>query len=150
MAKDESEELDTQKFSEDQREVQKRTRAKHARARQSSTGRQISLRWAIVALAAVVIIAAAVVYVVMANAGAANSNPDAALVAKLERVMILPQDEQPVISTVTDAAGLKTNAPFYRDAENGDKILIYAQAGKIIIYRESANLIINAGPILEG
>jgi hypothetical protein len=49
-----------------------------------------------------------------------------------------------------DADGLKSGAPFYKNAQNGDKILIFAQAGKIIIYRESESLIINAEPIIGG
>jgi hypothetical protein len=112
-------------------------------------GRQISLAWAIRIVAIVVIITAAAVYLIVSNTNKTESG-DADMLAKLGSIMILPEGEDPVISTITDANGLKTDAPFYRNAENGDKILIYAESGKIIIYRESENLIINAGPIIDG
>ena len=65
---------------------------------------------------------------------------------KISRLMTLPSDETPTLMTVTDKDKLKSQA-FFKDAENGDLLLIFPQAKKAIIYRESANKIINAGPI---
>jgi hypothetical protein len=129
-------------------EPERGTRNRYARTKRLS-GRQISLAWAIRIVAIVVIITAVGVYLIVNNVNK-NESSDAGMLAELGNIIILPEGEDPVISTITDADGLKTGAPFYRNAENGDKILIYAQAGKIIIYRESENLIINAGPIIDG
>ena len=65
---------------------------------------------------------------------------------KISRLMTLPSDETPTLMTVTDKDKLKSQA-FFKDAENGDLLLIFPQAKKAIIYRESENKIINAGPI---
>jgi hypothetical protein len=124
--------------------------------RQKSVAK-LSFSWVIALMGIVVIIAAAAVYIITRNANTsapnttntATSSADAALLTKLSSVMLLPEGEDPVISTITDAQGLKQDAPFYQNTENGDKILIYIESGKIIIYRESENLVVNAGPILD-
>lgn len=70
-----------------------------------------------------------------------------AIVAKVGRFLTLPAKEQPTLATVLDKEKLKDQA-FFKDAQNGDKILIYTEAKKAIIYRESEDKIINVGPIL--
>lgn len=54
--------------------------------------------------------------------------------------------ETPTIATVEDKEKLK-DQPFFKDAVNGDRILIYQGARLAIIYRESENRLINVGPI---
>ncbi len=68
------------------------------------------------------------------------------LKAKVGKLMQLPGDEDPVVATVSDKNKLK-DQPFFKDAANGDKILIFTAAKKAIIYRESENRLINVGPI---
>jgi len=58
---------------------------------------------------------------------------------------VLPIDETPALATVTDKAKLTTK--FLQKAENGDKILIYQKAGRVIIYRPSIDRIIDVGPV---
>lgn len=65
---------------------------------------------------------------------------------KVGKLIDLPEDEEPVLMTVSDETKLQ-NQPFFKDAKNGDQILIYAQAKKAIMYRESDNKLINVGPI---
>lgn len=59
--------------------------------------------------------------------------------------MSLP-NETPVVGTVNDKDKFK-DQPFFSGVENGDKLLIFAEAKKAVIYREKDNRIINAGPI---
>ncbi len=66
--------------------------------------------------------------------------------AKVAKLISVPADETPVLASVTDKAKLK-DQPFFKDAENGDVILLFPQAKKAIIYRESSNMLINVGPI---
>lgn len=68
-----------------------------------------------------------------------------ALKAKVSKLMQLP-DENPTVATIQDISKLKDQA-FFDDAKNGDKVLIFTEAKKAIIYRESENKIINSGPI---
>jgi hypothetical protein len=97
-----------------------------------------------------VIIAAVVIAMVFyfVNNGA-NDDGDASVLKKLEQIMILPAGEAPTISTVTNAEGLRNESSFYRNVANGDKILIYQGASKIIIFRDEKNLIVNVGPIMD-
>lgn len=67
------------------------------------------------------------------------------LVAKVKKLMLVP-DETPTLATVEDKEKLK-DQPFFKDAENGDKILIFTAAKKAIIYRPNDNRVINSGPI---
>lgn len=66
--------------------------------------------------------------------------------AKVAKLISVPADETPTLATVTDKEKLK-DQPFFKDAENGDAILIFPQAKKAIIYRDSQNRLINVGPI---
>lgn len=79
--------------------------------------------------------------------GTAQAQAEAnALVAKVSKLMALPADETPTIATVTDASIVK-DQPFFAQAQNGDKVLIYQKAGKAILYRESENKIIEVGAV---
>jgi len=68
------------------------------------------------------------------------------LVEKISKLMSLPTGEEPSTATVLDKEKLK-DQPFFANAENGDKILIYAKAKKAILYRPSTDKIIEVMPI---
>jgi hypothetical protein len=68
------------------------------------------------------------------------------LVEMVGRLMILPAGEQPTIATVTDLEKLKGQS-FFEHAQIGDKVLIYAQAKKAILFRPSENKIIELAPL---
>ncbi len=85
-----------------------------------------------------------------------KENPD--LVSKEEvrsitssigRFMELPQGEEPTLATVTDIEKLK-DQEFFKSAVNGDKVLIYTQARKAILYRPSTEKIIEFAPLVIG
>lgn len=65
---------------------------------------------------------------------------------KLGVLMELPKNETPTIATVTDKGKLK-DQPFFKSAQNGDKVLLYINARKAILYREKDNKIIEVAPI---
>lgn len=69
-----------------------------------------------------------------------------ALVDAVGKLIELPANEQPRLATVTDVTQL-SGQPFFVKAKNGDKVLIYAQAGKAILYRESINKIIEVASV---
>jgi hypothetical protein len=71
-----------------------------------------------------------------------------ALVAKVGKLVALP-NEQPTIATVNDISKLK-DQPFFAQAENGDKILIYANAKKAYLYSVKQNKVLDVAPVNIG
>jgi len=69
------------------------------------------------------------------------------LLEKVGKLIILPDDEEPTVATITDIEALRQEQSFYKDAQNGNKVLIYMQAKKAIIYDEERNILVNVGPI---
>ena len=63
----------------------------------------------------------------------------------VKRLMSLPQGS-PLIYTVIDKKQIATQ-PFFKNVENGDKVLMFVQDKKAIIYRPSTDKIIDVGPI---
>ena len=77
----------------------------------------------------------------------ANADPNSqieALVAEVGRLVILP-DEKPTVGTVQDKEQLRSQ-PFFANAENGDRVLIFANAHKALLYRPSTQKIIEIAP----
>ena len=68
---------------------------------------------------------------------------------KISRLVVLPEGEEPVVATVTDKEKLK-DQPVFEKAENGDKILIFANAKKAYIYSPSKNVIVDVIPVNIG
>nr|MBP9728103.1 hypothetical protein [Candidatus Moranbacteria bacterium] len=58
------------------------------------------------------------------------------LATKIGKVIALPEQEVPTLATVTNKDKLDSQ-PFFQKAENGDKILIYATAGQVVLFRPS-------------
>ena len=68
------------------------------------------------------------------------------LIGKVGKLILLPTNEIPTVATVTDASKLK-NQPFFKNASNGDKVLIYVKAKEAILYNPTRNLVITVGPV---
>ncbi len=67
-------------------------------------------------------------------------------IKSISKLMILPEDETPTLATVTDPKKLE-GQPFFARAQTGDKILIYSNIKKVILYSPSMNKIIEVGGI---
>ena len=68
------------------------------------------------------------------------------LVSEVGKLIELPTDERPTVATVSDAEKVKTQA-FFAKAANGDKVLIYTNAKKAVLYRPSEKRIIEVGAV---
>jgi hypothetical protein len=71
------------------------------------------------------------------------------LIVKVGKLIVLPSGEQPTIATVADPDKLK-NQSFFANASKDDKVLIYTNARKAILYSPSQNKIIEVAPINIG
>lgn len=71
------------------------------------------------------------------------------LISSIGKLTVLPSGETPTIATVTDITKLK-DQPFFANAKNGDKVLIYTSAKKAYLYRPSTNKLINIAPVNIG
>lgn len=71
----------------------------------------------------------------------------ATAVAAAGQLMILPEGDEPVLATVTDAEALIAQQAFFAGSIDGDHLLLFPRSLKAIIYSPSRNKIINAGPI---
>src|SRR3989338_7950708 len=66
------------------------------------------------------------------------------LVEKVDKIIRLPTDETPVIDTVNDVNQYQSQV-FFRNAKNGDKVLVYKETRRAFLYRPSENKIIEVG-----
>ncbi len=85
-----------------------------------------------------------------------KANPSKAEEAEVERLVavigehiVLPKDETPTVATVADPDALKGQS-FFVDAKKGDKVLIYTNAKKAILYDPTVDKIITVAPLTIG
>ena len=69
------------------------------------------------------------------------------LLANLAKLIILPEGEEPLIATIQDVDALAAEQEFYKDAQNGDKLIVYSE--KALIYNEESGRIVNVGPVFR-
>ncbi len=63
---------------------------------------------------------------------------------RVSKLIILPAGI-PRLATIKDAKALAAQQPFFKNAENGDKILIYKD--RAIIFNPTKNILVNVGPV---
>lgn len=71
------------------------------------------------------------------------------LVSEVGKLVDLPSGENPTIATITEVEKLKVQ-PLFAKAKNGDKVLIFTKAKKVIIYDPVAKKILDIAPISIG
>ena len=84
-----------------------------------------------------------------ADPQAAANNELQEIVAKVGKLFVLPEGEEPTLATVADPEQLK-DQPFFVRAKKGDKVLVYNKAQKAILYDPVLNKIIEVAPITSG
>jgi hypothetical protein len=68
------------------------------------------------------------------------------LIEKVSRLLVVPTDETPTVATVSDPDALKGQA-FFADAKKGDKVLIYSNAKKAVLYDPVLDKIVTVAPL---
>lgn len=67
------------------------------------------------------------------------------VVKKVGKLIVLPEGKA-TIATVSDITKLSGQS-FFKNAQNGDKVLIYTESQKAVLYRPSINKIVEVGPV---
>ena len=80
------------------------------------------------------------------NPAVAGKTEAEQIVNQINKYIQLPASETPTLATVSDVSKLKTQT-FFKDAQNGDKVLIYTRAGTAILYRPSTKKVIEYAPV---
>lgn len=75
-----------------------------------------------------------------------NQQEAQAVVDQVGKLIFLPTGEQPTLATVSDPSQLK-NQPFFAQAKIGDKVLVYPNSGKVILYDPVINKIVEVATI---
>lgn len=70
------------------------------------------------------------------------------VVRRIQKHILVPEGELPVMATVVDAEELIREQPFYRGAQDGDKVLLYLEIQRAIIYSPERDIIVNVGPLI--
>ena len=78
--------------------------------------------------------------------GMSTPEDDAKVIAEVSKIMILPE-ETPSMATVLDVTKL-SDQPFFKNAQNGDKLMLFTAAQKAILYRPSTNQIVETMPLI--
>ena len=78
--------------------------------------------------------------------GQLSSDQIKSLVKEVGRLVVLPDGEVPTIATVTDVDKLASQ-PFFRTAQNGDKVVLFGSTREAILYRPSIGKIIKMAPV---
>jgi len=81
------------------------------------------------------------------NPGEVQKSETQALVQKVGKLILLPQ-EDPQVMIVSDVENLKKNQVFFLDAKDNDALFLFPVAKKAILYRPSTHIIVNVAPIL--
>ncbi|MFZ2682353.1 MAG: hypothetical protein WAZ14_04660 [Patescibacteria group bacterium] len=71
------------------------------------------------------------------------------LIMDVGKLIVLPTDETPTVATVADPERLRDQT-FFANAKTGDRVLLYTNAKKAILYDPVANKIVEVAPISLG
>ncbi len=78
-----------------------------------------------------------------------NQERVAALVSRVEKLIVLPEGELPTVATIADIAPLAGN-PFFARAKVGDHVLFYTAARRAFLYDPTANIIVEVASLNIG
>lgn len=68
-----------------------------------------------------------------------------ALLQQVKKHILIP-DEEPVVASIVNAAELSKQQPFYSGAQDGDKLIVFPESEKALIYSPSRDILVSAGP----
>jgi hypothetical protein len=70
-----------------------------------------------------------------------------AVLKEISKYTVLPENDPPTLFVIDNAEKLGKQQPFFANALNGDKLLIFPNSSKAILWSPSRGKIINIGPV---
>jgi hypothetical protein len=67
-------------------------------------------------------------------------------ISEVSKLAVVPSNQTPTVATVENVSKLRSQS-FFTQAENGDKVVVYAKQNEAILYRPSTNQIVNIAPV---
>ena len=118
--------------------------------------KRLKLKWIIYLIVAVAIAYLTYGYVHTKNQLNAAKNPVTAgkteiqqIQSQISDIVALPPNDTPTLATVSDANKLRSQI-FFKNVQDGDKVLIYPKSGTAILYRPSTKKVIEYAPVNLG
>lgn len=71
------------------------------------------------------------------------------LVDEVGNMIVLPTGEEPTVAAITDIAQFR-DQPFFKNAKNGDKVIIYLNSNRAILYDPIVKKVIDVAPVNIG
>lgn len=109
-------------------------------------------KWKILTLASIVfmllIMASYGSYLVYKNYRVISGGTPESVIAAVAKLTQLPEGEEPTVSTITSLEEIK-DQPFFKDAQVGDKVVVFNQAKRAYIYRPSTRKLIGIAPLTQ-
>lgn len=78
--------------------------------------------------------------------GTDNKTTSARVIKGVGQLYLLPTDEEPTVAQIQDKTKLE-NQDFFKQAQNGDYLLLYKKNKLAIVYRENVRKLVTVGPI---
>lgn len=82
------------------------------------------------------------------TSNATSTLSQAEIVSRVQKLMLVPQGEDPVLAAVSDPSALSDQA-FFKNAKIGDIVLMYAKARRAILYDPANDKVIEVAPITD-
>lgn len=70
------------------------------------------------------------------------------IISRVQKLMLVPQGEEPVLAAVSDPSALSDQA-FFKNAKIGDVVLMYAKARRAILYDPANDKVLEVAPITD-
>lgn len=70
----------------------------------------------------------------------------AKIIQKVAALYMIPTNEEPTVARIQDKNKLE-NQDFFKNASNGDYLLVYQKNKVALVYREQNNKLVNVGPV---
>ena len=99
-----------------------------------------------IALVLLASLSAAVFFYYQYRKASKTSENVSLLIEEVSKIMYLPE-ETPTVATVTDPSALE-GQEFFANAQKGDRVLVYIEAEKAVLYRPSEHKIVEVGPFI--